>query len=125
MKPLTPLQEYVLNKKGTEPPFSGEHLDNFEKGKFCCAQCGQQLFLSDSKLDHTKNEPGLQGWPSFDDAIKGSVQFKQDVSHTMNRVEVICSKCKGHLGHVFNDPKEKTGKHFCVNSCSLEFEQKS
>ena len=107
----------VLREKATERPFTGEYYNHFEKGKYVCAACGNVLFNSDAKFDSDC------GWPSFDQAIKGSVIYKEDSSFGMVRTEVMCAKCGGHLGHVFDDgPKETTGKRFCTNSVSIKFE---
>lgn len=116
-KELTPEQYEVLRKKGTERAFTGKYYNHFEKGKYICAACGNVLFNSDAKFDSDC------GWPSFDQAIKGSVIYKEDTSFGMTRTEVMCAKCGGHLGHVFDDgPKETTGKRFCTNSVSIKFE---
>lgn len=116
-KELTPEQYEVLRKKGTERAFTGEYYNHFEKGKYVCAACGNVLFNSDAKFDSDC------GWPSFDQAIKGSVIYKEDSTFGMVRTEVMCAKCGGHLGHVFEDgPKETTGKRFCTNSVSIKFE---
>lgn len=116
-KELTPEQYEVLRKKGTERAFTGQYYDHFEKGKYVCAACGNVLFNSDAKFDSDC------GWPSFDQAIKGSVIYKEDISFGMVRTEVMCAKCGGHLGHVFDDgPKATTGKRFCTNSVSIKFE---
>ena len=113
---LTPEQYKVLREKGTERAFTGEYVDNFEKGKYVCAACGQTLFNSDSKFVSDC------GWPSFDKAIKGAVTYHKDLSYGMNRTEVLCSNCQSHLGHVFDDgPKETTGERFCTNSVSIKF----
>jgi len=115
-KELTPEQYEVLREKGTERPFTGEYWNHFEKGKYVCAACGNVLFDSDAKFVSDC------GWPSFDIAIKGSVIYKTDTSFGMERTEVMCAKCGGHLGHVFDDgPKETTGKRFCTNSVSVKF----
>ncbi len=115
-KELTPEQYNVLREKGTEAPFSGEYVDNFQKGKYVCAACGNLLFNSDSKF-HSDC-----GWPSFDKAVPGSVTYINDNSFGMQRTEVNCAKCGGHLGHVFDDgPKETTGQRFCTNSVSVKF----
>lgn len=115
-KELTPEQYEVLRKKGTERAFTGEYYNHFEKGKYVCAACGNVLFNSSAKF-HSDC-----GWPSFDQAIKGSVIYKEDTSFGMVRTEVICAKCGGHLGHVFDDgPAETTGKRFCTNSVSIKF----
>lgn len=115
-KELTPEQYSVLREKGTERAFTGEYVDTFDKGKYVCAACGNELFNSDSKF-HSDC-----GWPSFDKAIKGSVIYKEDNSFGMARTEVECARCGGHLGHVFDDgPAETTGKRFCTNSVSIKF----
>ncbi|MEC4114542.1 peptide-methionine (R)-S-oxide reductase MsrB [Myroides pelagicus] len=113
---LTDEEYYILREKGTERPFTGQYNDFYEKGSYHCAACDQKLFDSNTKFD------GHCGWPSFDKAIKGSVEYIRDVSHGMIRTEVICSNCHGHLGHVFPDgPKETTGDRYCMNSISLKF----
>ena len=115
-KKLTPEQYRVLVEKGTEAPYSGKLLNNKEKGEYVCAACGNVLFSSGTKFD------SHCGWLSFYDAKKGSVEFHEDNTLGMRRVEVTCAKCGGHLGHVFDDgPKDKTGKRFCINSVSLDF----
>lgn len=118
-KKLTKEQYSVLREKATERPFTGKFYNHKEKGMYACAACGNKLFESNVKFDSGT------GWPSFYDAIEGSVKFIEDNSLGMSRTEVICSKCKSHLGHIFDDgPKDKTGKRFCINSCSLEFKKK-
>ncbi len=119
-KELTPQQYHVLRKKGTERPFTGEYVHNKEDGVYACAACGQPLFASDTKFESGS------GWPSFWDVIEqGNVELKPDHSHFMVRTEVVCSKCGGHLGHVFDDgPRDKTGLRYCINSASLDFEAK-
>lgn len=118
-KELTSEQYNILREKGTERPFTGEYWNHFEKGKYVCAACGNVLFDSDAKFVSDC------GWPSFDKAIKGSVIYKTDTSFGMERTEVMCAKCGGHLGHVFDDgPEETTGKRFCTNSASIEFIKK-
>lgn len=126
-KKLTPEQYAILRGKGTEAPFSGKFYKNFEKGMYVCGACGQELFSSDTKFDSDC------GWPSFDRSLKGNVKFQEYNSLGMHRAEVLCSNCKSHLGHVFDDaprkavfgdaggPKETTGKRFCINSISLNF----
>ncbi|WP_296147964.1 peptide-methionine (R)-S-oxide reductase MsrB [uncultured Flavobacterium sp.] len=115
-KELTPQQYEVLRNKGTERAFTGEYYDHFEKGDYVCAACGNVIFHSNMKF-HSDC-----GWPSFDQAIKGSVIYKEDNTFGMTRTEVMCAKCGGHLGHVFDDgPKETTGKRFCTNSVSIKF----
>ncbi|MBW3519624.1 peptide-methionine (R)-S-oxide reductase MsrB [Flavobacterium sp. NKUCC04_CG] len=113
---LTPEEYYVLRQKGTERPFSGVYNDFYEKGIYVCAACGNKIFESDNKFD------GHCGWPSFDQAVKESVLYVKDISHGMQRTEVICANCKGHLGHVFEDgPKDTTGNRYCMNSVSMKF----
>lgn len=113
---LTPEQYAVLREKGTERPFTGEYVNTFEKGNYGCAACGQILFASENKYESDC------GWPSFDQALKGSVTYHKDTSLGMTRTEVLCSNCQSHLGHVFEDgPKETTGERFCTNSVSIKF----
>ena len=113
---LTTKQKQVLQDSATEAPFTGKLLNEKSEGKFQCAACGNQLFESSSKF------ASGSGWPSFDKSIPGSTKEITDSSLGMKRTEVVCAKCGGHLGHVFNDgPKETTGERFCVNSNSLDF----
>lgn len=117
-KDLTPEQYRVLRKKGTESPFSGNLYHNKEKGVYACAACGQELFSSDTKFDSGT------GWPSFWDAIEsGRVRALPDNSSSMKRTEVVCSRCGGHLGHVFDDGPKPTGARYCINSVSLDFKK--
>lgn len=109
----------VAREKGTEPAFSGKYYKHDENGMYSCAICGNPLFPSTAKFH--SDLPGLAGWPSFDDAIPGSVEFKEDDSYGMHRTEVVCANCKSHLGHFFDDEQAKTGKHYCLNSVCLEF----
>ena len=115
-KKLTPEQYAVLREKGTEASFSGELLKEKRAGMFTCAACGNQLFSSDKKFDSGT------GWPSFDEALPGAVEFVEDDSLGMRRTEVVCAKCRSHLGHIFNDGPTQTGKRHCINSVCLEFE---
>ena len=116
---LSPEEFKVLREKGTELPFTGKYYKNKKKGMYNCAGCGSKLFSSDTKF-----ESGT-GWPSFYDAAdKKNVELKDDKSLFMKRVEVLCGKCKGHLGHVFDDGPKPTGKRYCINSAALKFEEK-
>lgn len=119
-KRLTPKQYRVLRERGTEAPFSGELLANNEKGEYRCAACGELLFMSDAKYE--SDQRGLEGWPSFAE-VAGSdkVELRDDYDLGMHRIEVICSNCGSHLGHLFDDPGSPTGKHYCINSCALDF----
>jgi peptide-methionine (R)-S-oxide reductase len=114
-KKLTPQQYHILREKGTEAPFTSPLLDIHEKGKmFSCAVCGTQLFSSDTKFDSGT------GWPSFDQALPGAVEFHKDSEFGMERTEVTCATCGSHLGHVFDDgPSSTTGKRFCINGACL------
>jgi len=113
---LTPEQYRVLRQKGTEYPFTGGYCNHHADGTYTCAACGQELFASGTKF-----ESGC-GWPSFYDALdQGSVRFIEDHTHGMSRTEVVCSRCGGHLGHVFNDGPRPTGQRYCINSASLNF----
>lgn len=115
-KKLTPEQYRVLREKGTERPFTGRLLTNKEKGVYRCAGCGQELFVSDSKYDSGS------GWPSFwSTTSDGVVEKEEDRSLGINRTEILCSRCGGHLGHVFEDGPQPTGLRYCVNSDALEF----
>ena len=116
---LTKEQYNVLREKGTELPFSGKYVNHKENGIYTCAACGSELFSSDTKFDS-----GC-GWPSFFAVNGNKVILKEDNSLGMHRIEVMCRKCKGHLGHVFDDaPKTPTGKRFCINSLALDFKKK-
>lgn len=118
---LTPEQYRVLREGGTEAPYSGKLLHNDAAGSYTCAACGAELFGSDTKFD--SKEPGLAGWPSFYDALPGAVEFREDNSHGMERIEVVCANCGSHLGHIFPDDSP-TGKHYCINSTCLVFQPK-
>lgn len=115
---LTPEQYKILREKGTEPPFTGAFVHTKEKGKYLCAACGHELFSSDTKYDSGS------GWPSFWEPVKPeNVDMQEEHSFGMKRTEVLCSRCGGHLGHVFDDGPKPSGKRFCVNSASLKFEK--
>lgn len=116
-KILPPKVYAVAREKGTEYAFTGEYW-NFEGiGTYYCAVCGNKLFRSDSKFASSC------GWPSFFEASRpDAVIYQEDTSHGMNRIEVLCSRCGSHLGHLFDDGPPPTGKRFCMNSIVLEFE---
>ena len=117
-KKLYPEQYWVMRGKGTEPPFSGKYIYTDEKGIYCCAACGQELFLSEKKFQSDC------GWPAFNNALKNKVNIHKDFSHFMIRDEVVCSRCGSHLGHVFDDKESKTGVRYCINSIALKFKEK-
>jgi peptide-methionine (R)-S-oxide reductase len=114
---LTPEQYKVLRGKGTERPFTGKYVNAKDDGMYTCAGCGAPLFSSDTKF-----ESGT-GWPSFTEpAVAGAVELHVDKSYGMRRTEVVCKRCGGHLGHVFDDGPGPGGQRFCINSASLELE---
>ena len=113
---LTPEQFYVLRKHGTERAFTSPLDKTYDKGIYYCAGCNQALFTSDTKFNSGT------GWPSFFDPIEGAIATKSDNTFFMRRTEVHCSRCEGHLGHVFDDGPRPTGKRYCMNGVSLRFE---
>ena len=105
----------ILREKGTEYAFTGVYNDHFEKGVYCCKGCGQELYDSSNKFD------SHCGWPSYDAALPGALEFINDESHGMRRTEIVCARCGGHQGHVFNDGPTETGERYCVNAASIDF----
>jgi peptide-methionine (R)-S-oxide reductase len=117
---LTPEQYKVLRQKGTETPFSGEFVLPQKNGMYACQGCGTVLFSASSQYE--SKTPGLIGWPSFSDVIASdTVRLQDDNSLGMHRTEVVCATCGGHLGHLFEDADAPNGKHYCINSCALDF----
>jgi peptide-methionine (R)-S-oxide reductase len=114
---LSDQQYHILREAGTERPFTGEYVDTEGDGKYVCAACGSDLFSSGAKF-HSGS-----GWPSFWDVIsQGNIQLHEDTSLGMKRTEIVCVRCDGHLGHLFDDgPRDKTGLRYCINSASLDF----
>lgn len=114
---LTAEQYAVLRRQGTEPPFTGRYAMTKDAGMYRCAGCGAGLFSSDTKFDSGS------GWPSFTEpAVADAVETRQDLSHGMVRTEVVCRRCGGHLGHVFDDGPGENGLRYCINSVALDLE---
>ena len=118
-KELTPEQYHVMREKGTERDFTGEYYNAKTPGVYKCASCGAELFSSDDKFDSGT------GWPSYTRPVEdGAIEEERDFTYGMVRTEVMCSKCGGHLGHLFPDGPNPTGMRYCINSASLKLDPK-
>ena len=117
---LTPEQYAILRECGTEPPFANRYWDCHDDGVYRCAACGAELFHSQTKFDSGS------GWPSFTEPkVADAIEMRDDSSFGMRRTEVVCKRCGGHLGHLFDDgPRARGGMRFCINSCALELSPK-
>lgn len=118
-KILSPEAFYVCRQNGTEAPFTGAYNENKKDGIYRCVCCDSILFTSDTKFNSGT------GWPSFFEAVEGSMKEVRDISHGMIRTEVRCASCDAHLGHLFPDGPEPTGLRYCINSVCLNFEEES
>ena len=114
---LGPDRYRILREKGTERPFTGTYNLFFEEGTYVCGACHTPLFESDHKFE------SKCGWPSFDEAKEGAIEYVRDTTHGMIRTEILCANCGSHLGHVFNDGPTETGQRYCVNSLSVDFKE--
>ena len=114
-KKLSKKEYDILRQGGTELPYTGKYNNHFEDGIYVCKGCGKPLYKSKSKF-----KSGC-GWPSFDECIKNSIEYKKDYKIGVLRIEILCSNCGGHQGHVFNDGPTKTNQRYCVNSASIDF----
>ncbi|MDC7996193.1 peptide-methionine (R)-S-oxide reductase MsrB [Altibacter sp. HG106] len=114
---LGPERYRILREKGTERAFSGKYNMFFEQGTYVCGACHTPLFESSQKFDSSC------GWPSFDEAKEGAIEYVRDTSHGMIRTEILCANCGSHLGHVFNDGPTDTGQRYCVNSLAVDFKE--
>jgi peptide-methionine (R)-S-oxide reductase len=123
LKTFTEEELNVTQHGGTETPFQNKYWDNTKEGGYRCRVCGALLFESGNKLNSSVGPAGLRGWPAFENAIPESVLYKEDKKLGYMRTEVVCAKCDAHLGHLFDDKETSTGKHYCINSCSLDFEE--
>ncbi len=116
---LAPDQYAVLRRAATEPPFMGKFVNTKDDGVYTCAGCGNELFDAETKFDSGS------GWPSFTDPKNTeNVELRRDTSHGMIRTEVVCARCGGHLGHVFDDGPGPNGLRYCINSCALDLERR-